>query len=264
MGSLLIALASYADAKQAQGTWHIRIDDIDPPRAVPGATEAILNTLARFGLDDDQPVRYQSQHEARYTAALNALADHTYYCTCTRAALKDHPIYPGTCRQNRTPIADAALRIDTSAWPAIDFVDRFVGPQHAEPNRDFGDFIIRRRDGLWAYHFATAVDDGMEVTHVLRGQDLLTTTPQQIGLMQLLALDIPDYCHLPTLHFPDGQKLSKQHHAPAVEGNAENLQIALALLGQAPSVTLAEIVKTFDLSKIPTALKPFPRLDRDC
>ena len=264
MGSLVMAIASYLDVKQSGGDWFIRIDDIDPPRSVPGSTEAILKVLADIGLESDLPIQYQSEHEARYARALDEISEHLFYCTCTRAQLRDQPVYPGTCRENKTPIDDAAVRINTEAWAQVVFEDQFVGQQKATAGVDFGDFIVKRRDGLWSYQFATAVDDGMDVTRALRGQDLLATTPQQVGLMILLGLEVPEYCHLPTLHFEDGQKLSKQHHAPPVEANNDNIELALELLGQNKSDSLIDAIKSWDLNKVPRSLKPFPRLSHDC
>ena len=264
MGSLIMALASYLDVKQSSGDWFIRIDDIDPPRAIEGATETILQVLNAIGLVGDLPVQYQSNHDARYRQALDQVSDDLFYCTCTRAQLRDQPVYPGTCRENKTPTENAAIRINTEHWGEVIFEDQFLGQQKAASGIDFGDFIVRRRDGLWSYQFATAVDDGTDVTRVLRGQDLLATTPQQVGLIALLGLDVPEYCHLPTLHFEDGQKLSKQHHAPAVEPTKSNIELALELLGQDHTDSLAQAIQSWELRKVPNALKPFPRLSHDC
>ena len=264
MGSLIMALASYLDVKQAGGDWFIRIDDIDPPRAIPGATEIILEMLNTIGLVGDLPVQYQSNHDARYRHALDQVSDDLFYCTCTRAQLRDQLVYPGTCRQNKTPNEDAAIRINTERWGQVTFEDQFAGQQTVRSGIDFGDFIVRRRDGLWSYQFATAVDDGTDVTRVLRGQDLLATTPLQVGLITLLGLDVPEYSHLPTLHFEDGQKLSKQHHAPAVEPTNSNIKLALDLLGQDQCDSLNQAIQSWNLGKVPRVLKPFPRLSHDC
>lgn len=273
MGSLLMALASYLHIKHLGGDWFIRMDDIDPPRSQEGAVTAILETLAAHGLNGDSPVQYQSGHDERYLDALTALSEHTYYCTCSRRQLRGISIYPGTCRDNRQPIEDAAIKVDTSAWAPLEIEDKFLGTYTAHAGKDFGDFTIRRRDGLWSYHLATAVDDGHDVTHVVRGQDLTDSTAPQVGLMNLLGLTAPVYSHLPNLKFADGQKLSKQHHAtPVVDTDAaSNLRTVLRILGQDPGdparssvPDLGTAISQWDMSRIPAQFQPFPRLDHDC
>jgi glutamyl-Q tRNA(Asp) synthetase len=235
MGSLVTALASFFDVKVKGGQWYVRIDDLDPPREDAAASGEILNSLQAHGLHGDRVVDYQSGHAQRYREALNRLTSHLFYCTCSRKSLADHAVYPGTCRGNTAPIADAAIRLRVSATP-ITFVDAIVGVQTVNLAQDCGDFIVRRRDGLWAYNLATAVDDGTDATHVLRGQDLLGVTAQQIYLMELLELTVPAYSHIPLLCFADGTKLSKQTHAPPLDDNraALNLRAALHYLGLAP------------------------------
>ncbi len=272
MGSLVMATASYLDAKQRAGDWFIRIDDIDPPRAQTGATERILASLAAHGLHSDQSIQYQSKHSHHYQAAYEALQPDLFYCTCTRAVLKDTPIYPGTCRSQRTPIEGAATRIDVSTWQPIEIQDGYLGKQIFTANVDFGDFIIKRKDGLWAYNFATAVDDSRDVSHVVRGQDLAELTGPQVGLIRALGKLIPSYSHLPLLKFPEGDKLSKHTHAPAINDNdaIANLRLTLAKLGviaaDAPTIEqlLENAVSFWQLSRIPKSLEPFPRAENGC
>ena len=235
MGSLITALASYLDAKVKCGQWYVRIDNLDPPREDPAATSEILASLQAHGLQGERAIDYQSDHIPRYQEALNRLTDHLFYCTCSRKSLANQAIYPGTCRRNTTPIADAAIRLRVSSAP-ITFVDAVVGRQTVDLAQECGDFIVRRRDGLWAYNFATAVDDGSDATHVLRGQDLLDVTPPQIYLMNLLDLSVPAYSHIPLLCFADGTKLSKQTHAPPLDDSRAvlNLRAALYYLGMNP------------------------------
>lgn len=277
-GSLLTALASFLAVKQKQGCWLIRIDDIDPPRAEPGAEANILACLAAHGLVSDAPVVYQSAHSRAYDVALKKLAAHTFYCTCSRRELADHPLYPGTCRAHRHTRADSAIRLNTQTTQhAIEFADGFAGHQTV-PLARLGDFIVRRRDGLIAYHLATAVDDSADdddplhtqpgrITEVLRGQDLLDVTPAQLLIMRLLGQTPPQYTHIPILSHPDGSKLSKQTGAPAVDvsHSAENLHWALTQLGQQPptfegqpnAYWLQWGVRNWNLDRIPRHFAPF-------
>jgi len=235
MGSLITAVASYLDIKAKGGRWYVRIDNLDPPREDPNATDSILASLHAHGLHADPAVDYQSDHHQRYTQALQQLSGHLFYCTCSRRMLAGQHTYPGTCRGNTAPIEDAAIRLRVSDT-VISYTDAVLGPQRADLAQDYGDFVVKRRDGLWAYTFATAVDDGNDTTHVLRGQDLLHVTPQQIYLMQLLDLPVPAYAHIPLLCFADGAKLSKQTHAPPLNDSlaSNNLRTALSLLDMHP------------------------------
>ncbi len=272
-GSLLTAVASFLDIRARGGQWLIRIDDIDPPREVSGASQSILESLKAHGLTSPSPTQYQSAHNDRYTSAMATLEPYLYYCTCSRRDLAGQSVYPGTCRNNRSYIEDAAIRIDVSGWDSLALQDELLGPLTFNPI-ETGDFIVRRRDGLWAYNFATAVDDGHDVTHVLRGQDLTASTGLQAGIMRLLKLRIPTYTHLPLLRFNDGQKLSKQSHAPSIDDTqpCANLKFILDLLRQAPSPAnaqsaaniLAAATTDWQLKTIPDILQPFPHIDNDC
>jgi glutamyl-Q tRNA(Asp) synthetase len=233
MGSLVTALASFLDVKKNKGLWFIRMDDLDPPREVTGAKQQILDALAAHGLRPDRNVDWQSGHTAAYHAALEQLAPASFYCNCSRKSLARLAVYPGTCRLQTSQREDAAIRIHVRDKD-LSFNDRVVGTQSCNVAEDYGDFIIRRRDGLIAYNLATAVDDGADsITSVLRGQDLLHVTAPQRYLMHELGLTPPDYAHIPLLTYADGTKLSKQTGAPPlVDANADaNLRAALYYLG---------------------------------
>jgi len=233
-GSLVAALASYLDARAHQGRWLLRIEDIDPPREQPGAAENILHTLEAFELFWDGEVFYQSQQNERYQTAVNQLLkqDIAYYCHCSRKQLKDHPVYPNWCRvKPPTSNTDCAVRIQTSG--AFSIQDRIQGYCHWHMD-DLGDFIIQRRDKLFAYQLAVVLDDAEQgINQVVRGYDILESTPRQLQLIQHLDLPQPQYAHIPVITKSDGQKLSKQNLAPAIdaEGRRRLLQQALQALG---------------------------------
>jgi len=231
VGSLIAALASFCDAKQRQGEWRVRIDDIDPPREVPGTADSILRTLQVYGFQWDGEVIYQSQHLDRYRQALLAIdnADLLFACSCSRRDLADSAIYPGTCRsqksdakrlirissENNQPAnqenPDRALRIHLHG--SVSFDDRIQGPMHIDLSRSIGDIVLQRRDGLVAYALACAVDDADGITDVVRGTDLLPTTAAQIAVMQALGNSPPVYTHVPIAVNNMAQKLSKQTQA---------------------------------------------------
>jgi glutamyl-Q tRNA(Asp) synthetase len=243
LGSLLAATASYLDARHRGEQWLLRIDDIDVPRNVPGAEDAILRSLEAHGLNWDGAIIRQSERCDRYEAALSQLtgAGHTFNCTCTRKKLQGLSRYPGTCRDAGQPADDAAVRVRVDDAP-ITFDDGVVGPISEVLTESVGDFIIRRRDGLIAYQLATAVDDGApEITRVIRGGDLLDNTARQIYLMQLLDLSPPEYAHVPMLLNAAGQKLSKQTHASALDDRkaVANLLEILPMLGLSPPGTFS-------------------------
>ncbi len=249
-GSLMTAVGSYLAAKSRQGQWLLRMENVDPPREVTGAADNILRTLEAHHLHWDGPVLYQSQRLAAYDDALAQLAreGHSFLCSCTRKAIaeqsgsrSDQPPYPGTCREGLPEGTTArAVRVRSGDRP-IYIYDVLHGPMGPYSDREVGDFIVRRADGLHAYHLAVVVDDAHQgITEIVRGADLLDCTPSQVHLQQLLGLQHPRYCHLPIAVNSRGEKLSKQTHAPAISRQlpGPNLYRALCFLGQMPDPAL--------------------------
>ena len=242
-GSVVAAVASFLAARAAGGRWLLRIDDLDPPRTEPGATAAILATLAALELHWDGPVVYQSERSAAYRAALADLAraGATYACACSRRRVGAGP-YPGTCRG--LGLADGAgrtLRVKVDAVP-ITFEDRVQGAYGQALATHCGDFVVRRADGIAAYHLACVVDDAAAgVSEVVRGVDLLESTPRQIHLQRLLGLPQPRYAHPATVLDAAGHKLSKQTYAkPVTPATAPPaLYHAVRFLGLDPPASLA-------------------------
>ena len=269
-GSLVAAVASYLDARAHGGSWRVRIEDIDTTRCQPKFADEILDTLSAFGLHWDGEVLYQSRRTIRYRAALDQLAanNHTYACACSRREIGDSalagidgPVYPGTCRAKGLAANGNAVRVRTTLAEIL-FVDRVQGECRQVPGTDIGDFVLKRRDGLFAYQLAVVVDDADQgVNVVVRGADLLDSTPRQIYLQQLLGLPTPEYLHLPVVINAAGQKLSKQTLAAAIGpvDACRLLRDALAFLGQpplgakhaAPSDLLAVAVRTWAAAAIP-------------
>jgi glutamyl-Q tRNA(Asp) synthetase len=258
-GSLVAALASWLDARAAGGRWLVRIEDLDAPRAQPGAAEHILATLQALGLRWDGEVTYQSRRSALYDRALRALGPHAYWCGCSRREVADSSlglagdgarIYPGTCRAGLAAgKAGRALRLRTTS-EAIRFTDRVQGPQEQVLERDVGDFVLRRPDG-YAYQLAVVVDDAEQaVTDVVRGADLLDSTARQIYLQRLLRLPAPRYLHVPAAVNAAGEKLSKQTGAPPIQGK-ESVRAALRFLGQRETDSLDHAVRNWDPALIP-------------
>ncbi|HYW93623.1 MAG TPA: tRNA glutamyl-Q(34) synthetase GluQRS [Gammaproteobacteria bacterium] len=245
-GSLLAALASYLDARHAGAAWLVRMEDLDPPRAVPGAADAILRTLEALGLRWDGHVMHQSERGDAYQAAVDRLtaAGLTFVCGCSRrdvAELGDPgpegPVYPGTCRNglpsDRKP-RSVRMRV---GHHVIRFHDRLQGAQIQDLARDVGDFVIRRADGPFSYHLAVVVDDGAQgITDVVRGADLIRSTGRQILLQESLGLPHPRYLHIPVAVDPAGRKLGKSLGSPAIAARHAGvlLRAALDLLGQRP------------------------------
>jgi glutamyl-Q tRNA(Asp) synthetase len=217
-GSLIAALGSCLDARAHGGEWHLRIDDLDPPRVAAGSTDSILRTLTAFGFEWDGPVVYQSRRGESYRVVLEKLIDagHLYGCDCTRKTLKenarigvDGSVYPGTCRDRHLDL-NAALRFRVPATRVV-FNDLLAGRVACDVAHECGDFVVRRADGVFSYQLAVSVDDTeLGVTHVVRGADLLASTPRQIMLQQALGYPTPAYLHLPVALNEDGGKLSKQ------------------------------------------------------
>jgi len=240
MGSLLAAVIGWLDARAHGGRWLLRVEDVDRPREVAGTREEILLALEAHGLYWDGPVVRQSERTVAYGEALSALerAGALFRCTCTRRQVRaSGGVYPGTCRDlGRALAGDGTLRVRVGT-ASISFVDRLVGPVRQDLDREVGDFVVRRRDGLIAYQLAVVVDDAASgVTDVVRGMDLLASTPRQIHLQRSLGLPTPRYLHHPVLSAPEGPKLSKQTGAAAVdrERPGDNLGRVLTALGHAP------------------------------
>ncbi|MFO6423978.1 tRNA glutamyl-Q(34) synthetase GluQRS [Motilimonas sp. KMU-193] len=244
-GSLIAALGSYLQAKANQGKWLVRIEDIDPPREVAGADKAILASLEQYGLTWDGPVRYQSQQTEHYEYVLTQLRQQalTYACQCTRAMIKQQGgLYLGTCRHLGLTDKNNAIRLHVKQG-ITEFTDKLQGRVKINPAMANEDFIIKRKDGLYAYNLAVTLDDiDQGITEVVRGADLLEPTARQIGLMQLLNAPVPDYVHLPLAVTKPGFKLSKQNHAPAISDQdiRQTTWRALAFLGQQPPKALME------------------------
>ena len=252
-GSLVAALASWLDAKANGGKWLVRIEDVDTPRCVPGADQIILQQLAACGLHPDEPPVYQSKRGHLYQSALDQLIAQSlaYPCGCTRQQIEQAEaesglqrprhaelVYPGTCRdglkgkqarswrllssfyQSNTlhvKVKSTLLAPDNVANEVI-WADLRLGPQSQNVNTEVGDFILKRADGLWAYQLAVVVDDAAQgITHIVRGEDLADNTPRQLLLQRALGLPQPQYLHTPLVLAADGQKLSKQHGAQAVD-----------------------------------------------
>lgn len=261
IGSLLTAVASYADARAHQGKWLVRIEDLDPPREMPGAAADILHTLEAFGFKWDGEVAYQSRRYDLYQDTLDRLkaAGLVYPCYCSRkdwqaAATQgaDGFVYNGRCRnpqqrpdtQNKMP----AWRIQVPNR-VIGFSDGIVGQYAQNLAHDIGDFVLLRADGYWAYQLAVVADDADQgITHIVRGQDLLVSTPRQIYLQQCLGVPTPSYAHLPLLTNNQGQKWSKQTLAPALDLNQKEQ-------------LLRQVLTYLNLPEAPTVNRPQELLD---
>ncbi|HFO0256074.1 tRNA glutamyl-Q(34) synthetase GluQRS [Raoultella ornithinolytica] len=232
-GSLIAALGSYLQARAQNGIWRVRIEDIDPPREVPGAASTILRQLEHYGLHWDGEVLWQSQRHEAYRERLAWLYEQglCYYCTCTRARIHAvGGVYDGHCRDLRLSANDAALRLRQTR-PVLAFYDRLRGTLVADEALAREDFIIHRRDGLFAYNLAVVVDDHFQgVSEIVRGADLIEPTVRQISLYQHFGWQAPDYVHLPLAVNAQGNKLSKQNHAPALPEGDPRPEIMRALM----------------------------------
>lgn len=245
LGSLVAALASYLDARAAGGRWLLRMEDLDPPREPAGAAGTILGQLDELGLHWDGPVLYQSTRLEAYAAILEQLwhAGFCFACDCSRAHVRAMgSVYDGHCRERKLPAGgDSAIRLRTR--PGVFGIDdRIQGRFEQELESAVGDFVVRRRDGLFAYQLAVVADDAMQqINQVVRGADLLDSTPRQIYLQALLGYPEPRYAHFPVLLSARGQKLSKQHFAAPVDTSAPEplLRLALEYLQLSPPAELA-------------------------
>lgn len=250
-GSLVAALASCLDARSRGGEWLLRIDDLDREREAAGAREAILQDLEVLGFDWDGPVRTQHERGDRYRQAVDELlaANEAFPCACSRSEINEQAeacntgaIYPGTCREGLPPGREARsirLRVPDDV---VRFADEWAGPVAQHMAREVGDFVLWRVEGIASYHLATVLDDAdAGITHIVRGADLLDSTPRQILLQRLLGLPTPSYAHFPLARTTDGRKLGKQTHAPRIDTNlpARTLVAALDFLNQSPPPELA-------------------------
>jgi glutamyl-Q tRNA(Asp) synthetase len=251
-GSLVTAVASYCDARANNGIWLVRMEDLDKPREMTGAAANILSTLAAFGFDWDRDVMYQSQRTEAYKVAFQQLQtlNRIYACTCSRKEIADSAIqtgiegviYPKSCLlQPPKTSGRMAYRIITEN-NSIVFSDSIQGKIHQNLAQEIGDFVVKRADGLFAYQLAVVVDDAQQnITHIVRGADLMHSTTRQIYLQQLLGLITPQYAHVPIVINAKGEKLSKQTLASTLDTKHANqlLYLALQFLGQQPPKELA-------------------------
>jgi len=262
-GSLVAALGSWLMARQARGRWLVRVEDIDSPRTVPGASAAQLRTLAAFGLESDAPVLYQSARSERYQDIVQSLLDRNdaFYCPCSRRLLAASGGIHRACPPGRSRL-DPAIRLRVADADMVVFDDLIQGRQSQHVAREVGDVVLRRSDGGYAYQLAVVVDDADQgVTQVVRGADLMDSTPRQILLHRRLGLTVPTYAHLPLALGPDGRKLSKSMAALALD-DADPIPALMSAwrhLGQPPGALaglrtpqrwLARAVEVFERGRI--------------
>ncbi len=280
-GSLIAAVGSYLDARANRGEWLVRIDDLDRTRIVPGAAAGILGTLETLGMAWDGAVLYQSKRDEAYRAALEKLKkrDLIYPCSCSRREIADSavagidgPVYPGTCRKGLLSGRAAQAERILTLGAKIEFKDAVQGKITHNIERQIGDYVLKRADGLYAYQLAVVVDDeAHDITDIVRGADLLDSTPRQIYLQQLLGYTMPRYAHLPVAVNVVGEKLSKQTMAAPVDATTPVpiLNAALTFLGQdhvdcAPQDTQSfwkQAVAGWRMDRVPrTRTSPAPAL----
>ena len=269
-GSLVTALASYLDAKANDGKWLVRVEDLDPPREVTGSSTLILEQLQALGMDWDGEVLYQSTRLSAYERILEQLENRKvcFSCDCSRQRVSRlEGIYDGRCRSRRL-MSSSELAIRLKIRPGtIEFADGIQGDFSQNLENEVGDFILRRKDGLFAYQLAVVADDAeQEITHIVRGYDLLSSTPRQIYLQQLLGLPTPSYAHIPIIVNGLGQKLSKQHFAEPIDlKNAPSLLVSAlqflgmtpppSLIGAAPATLMAWGTEHWDIQRVPKLAK---------
>jgi len=252
-GSLVAALASYCQAKSRQGRWLLRIEDVDTPRIVSGASEQILRDLEAFGFAWDGPVLYQSdqfEHYRFYLQKLLAQGD-CYACECSRRSLREQgvstgplgQIYPGNCRRKTLEPGGHSIRLNVETAAAVSFTDQVYGRFELNLPESVGDFVLRRVDNIYAYHLAVVVDDQLQgIDEVVRGADLLENTCLHIFLQQKLGFTRPRYMHIPLVNNVQGDKLSKQTGANPIDHRNASQQLVAALrhLGQSPGAELGQ------------------------
>jgi glutamyl-Q tRNA(Asp) synthetase len=267
LGSLVTAVASFLNARQANGEWLVRIEDIDPPREMPGAADQILRTLEAFELEWDRDVWRQSTRISTYRAAAERLVQGglAFRCSCTRSSIRAaneaYPTrYPGTCRDQHLTDPETAVRVRVDPG-TITFADGLQGAVETDLHATTGDYVIVRRDGLPAYHLAVVIDDAAQrVTNIVRGVDLLDSTAAHIHLQRALGVSTPDYWHLPVVVNADGQKLSKQTGAAAVETTHDaaaatvlrllGAEVPADLVGERPRVLWQWALRNWDIHEL--------------
>ncbi|MGX5218242.1 tRNA glutamyl-Q(34) synthetase GluQRS [Pseudomonas segetis] len=267
-GSLVAALASYLDARAVGGRWLVRMEDLDPPREMPGAQAAIMTSLENYGFEWDGELVRQSERHEHYQHVLESLFNQglAYACTCSRKELETYQgVYPGFCRNLGKPLDNAAIRLRVPEL-SYHFTDRVQGEFRQHLGREVGDMVIRRRDGLYAYQLAVVIDDAWQgITDVVRGADLLDSTPRQLYLQELLGFAQPRYLHVPLIIQPDGHKLGKSYRSPPLQAEQATAQLlrAMRTLGQAtpddatgssPGELLKWATQHWDSSLIPRKL----------
>lgn len=260
-GSLITAVASYCDARAHQGKWLVRIEDTDIPRIYPGSEEHILRCIDAFQFEADDAIIFQKDRLGIYDSVIDQLHQNhlVYACQCTRKMLGSNHIYAGTCRNLNLPFEQQAIRVKVSDQE-ICFTDRLQGRHCSNLQQDLGDFVLKRRDGIINYQLAVVVDDYLQgMTHVVRGADLLDNTERQIWLGSILGYPKLEYMHLPLAMNDQGQKLSKQNMAQALDLNRapELLQQAIRALHQpevdldTPAHMLRQAIAQWDIQHIP-------------
>ncbi len=269
-GSLVTALASYLDARAHGGKWLVRVEDLDPPREITGSSTLILKQLRALGMDWDGDVLYQSTRVSAYESILEQLEDQKicFRCDCSRQRVSGlEGIYDGRCRsRGLTSAQGLAIRLKIRP-ETVRFTDTIQGDYAQNLEHEVGDFILRRKDGLFAYQLAVVADDAEQgITHIVRGYDLLSSTPRQIYLQQLLGLPTPSYAHIPIIVNALGQKLSKQHFAEPIDlENAPSLLVSAlqflgmtppsSLIGAAPASLMAWGTEHWDIQRVPKLAK---------
>lgn len=263
-GSLLTAVASYCDTKANHGKWLVRIEDTDIPRIYPNSETHILSCIDAFEFEPDAEIIFQKDRLAIYEQVIDQLKQQhaIYACQCTRKMLGSNHIYAGTCRDLNLDFAEQAIRLKVDDL-LICFEDRLQGRQCSNLKDDLGDFVLKRRDGIISYQLAVVVDDYLQgITHVVRGADLLDNTARQIWLGSILNYPSLSYMHLPLAMNGQGQKLSKQNLAQALDVSkaSELLQQAILALGQPnvelnqPRIMLQQAVQQWDVNLIPKGI----------
>ena len=261
-GSLVAALASWLDARALKGEWWVRMEDVDGPRCIAGAAANILHQLSLCGLHSDSEVIYQSHRNTLYEQALHRLIAKglAYPCACTRKEIEEQQatlglslerhksaVYPGTCRNGLHDKPARAWRFNVLKWselrgsPEVNWTDRRLGPQSQNVQEEVGDFVLKRADGMWAYQLAVVVDDAAQgITHVVRGEDLTDNTARQYLLQEALGYEHPHYLHTPLVLGDNGEKLSKQNDAKALDLSSPQA-VCLAMQSAASALGLSTL-----------------------